>query len=283
MRVPPVILIVKLIIASALFSSSFISCTAQNGDTGSLTLALPGASSARAITSEGSIPSSYSSDIKAYEIRVRNSDREMVQQISGVTPGSTVTIDKLFPDTYMVSVLAYKTASGNNGASTNTIYFTYDCVTYYGKTEVELSAGETKSASITLGAFNDTGTYQIIYIIPQDGEAFESGQMLNYSCSVTGNGVNFTYTGSETPCTDKSQGTMICSQLNGIANYYWNQKKETFLEPGLTYTFNVTVIKDIILPDGSLGTVQYQGSSTAKVDQSNYENQNSHAITVYVK
>ena len=278
----PAICAVKLIF-SVVFLFSFISCTANNDDSASLAIALPGAASTRSITTEGSIPNSYSSDIRAYEICVRNSDKEMVQKISEAKPGSTITIDKLFPDTYMVSVLAYNTVSGDNGSSSNPITFTYDCVRYYGKTEVELSSGETKKAAITLGTFENTGSYQIITILPQDSEAFKTGQYLNYSCTVTGNGVNFTYTGGETPNSSKTEGTMNCSNLNGIANYYWNQKKETFLEPGLTYTFNVTVIKDVILADDSFGTVQYKGSTTAKVDQSNYGNQTSHEITVIVK
>ena len=71
---------------------------------------------------------------------------------------------------------------------------------------------------------------------------------------------------------------MSCSYLDGIPNYYWNQKKETFLEPGLTYTFNVTVKQKDVYGNT---IVTYTGSSTVPIKQSNYSNQDH--ISVYVR
>ena len=67
---------------------------------------------------------------------------------------------------------------------------------------------------------------------------------------------------------------MIPTQLNGIDNYYWYSKKETFLEPGFAYTFSVTVTKN--------SSEIHRGSLTKIVEQSNYSNQNDHPINVYV-
>ena len=263
----------RLISACALMLG-FISCSAFNSESGSVAILLPNSTSARSISSSGSITAN--DQIEAYEIRVRNSDNEMSQKISGVTPGSTIVIDDLYPDTYTISVLAYQSTSGNDGNTSNPTSFTYDSVNYYGKTTVTVYAGEEKEASIIMKSFENSGSYPIVTIYPEGENFFTSGSF-DYSCTVTGNGVNFTYTGAESGEETKTCGTMICSDLNGIANYYWNRKKETFLEPGFTYTFNVTVTKS----GDSVAT--YRGSKTQVVEQSNYENQWQHTIDIYVK
>lgn len=255
----------------------FISCSAFNSESGSVAILLPNSTSARSISSSGSI--TENDQIEAYEIRVRNSYNEMSQKISGVTPGSTIVIDDLYPDTYTISILAYQSTSGNDGDTNNPTYFTYDSVSYYGRTTVTVYAGEEKEASIIMKSFDDSGSYPIVNIYPDpEVENFFTSGSFDYSCTVTGNGVNFTYTGEETGYESKTYGTMNCSYLNGIANYYWNHKKETFLEPGFTYTFNVTVTKS-----GESVTTTYRGSKTQVVEQSNYGNQLSHTIDIYVK
>jgi len=261
----------RLISACALMLG-FISCSAFNSESGSVAILLPNSTSARSISSSGSI--TENDQIEAYEIRVRNSYNEMSQKISGVTPGSTIVIDDLYPDTYTISVLAYYSTSIDDGNYNNTTSFTYDRVSYYGRTTVTVYAGEKKEASITMRTFDKSGSYPVVTIYPE-GENFFTDGAFTYSCTVTGNGVNFTYTGGETGEDTKTCGTMSCSNLNGIANYQWNHKKETFLEPGFTYTFNVTVTKN--------GDATYRGSKTQVVEQSNYENQFAHTIDIYVK
>lgn len=264
----------RLISACALMLG-FISCSAFNSESGSVAILLPNSTSARSISSSGSITANEL--IEAYEIRVRNSYNEMSQKISGVTPGSTIVIDDLYPDTYTISVLAYQSTSGNDGDSSNPTSFTYDSVSYYGRTTVTVYAGEEKEASIIMKTFDDSGSYPVVNIYHEDGNFFTYNGFFAYSCTVTGNGVNFTYTGEESGDNGNPYGTMICNNLNGIANYYWNQKKETFLEPGFTYTFNVTVTKS-----GDSGAT-YRGSKTQVVEQSNYGNQLSHTIDIYVE
>ena len=264
------------LISACALMLGFISCSAFNSESGSVAILLPNSTSARSISSSGSIPAN--DQIEAYEIRVRNSDNEMSQKISGATPGSTIVIDNLYPDTYTISVLAYHSTSGDDGNINNPTLFTYDRVSYYGKTTVTVYAGEEKEASIIMKTFANSGSYPIVNIYPYPGsENFFTSGSFDYSCTVTGNGVNFTYTGGETGYASKTDGTMICCGLNGIANYYWNRKKETFLEPGFTYTFNVTVTKS-----GDTVTT-YRGSKTQVVEQSNYENQWQHTIDIYVK
>lgn len=263
----------RLISACALMLC-FISCSAFNSESGSVSILLPNSISARSISSSGSITNDK---IEAYEIRVRNSYNEMSQKISGVTPGSTIVIDDLYPDTYTISVLAYQSASGYDDNPNNPTSFTYDSVSYYGRTTVTVYAGEEKEASIIMKKFADSGSYPVVNIYHEDENFFTYDVFFAYSCTVTGNGVNFTYTGGESGDNGNRYGTMICNNLNGIANYYWNQKKETFLEPGFTYTFNVTVTKS-----GDSVTI-YRGSKTQVVEQSNYENQFAHTIDIYVK
>ena len=254
---------------------AIVSCSAFNSERGSIAVLLPNSSSARSISSSGSIPAN--DQIEAYEIRVRNSDNEMSQKISGAKPGSTIVIDNLYPDTYTISVLAYHSVTGNDGSSENPRTFTYDSVSYYGKTTVTVYAGEKKETSITMRTFNNSGSYPFVNIYPA-GENFFTNDTFDYSCTVTGNGVSFTYTGDESGYEGKSSGAMNCSYLDGIPNYYWNQKKETFLEPGLTYTFNVTVKQKNVEGD-TIAT--YTGSATVPINQSNYSNQDH--ITVYVR
>lgn len=262
----------RLISACALMLG-FISCSAFNSESGSVAILLPNSTSARSISSSGSITANGL--IEAYEIRVRNSYNEMSQKISGVTPGSTIVIDDLYPDTYTISVLAYYSTSVDDGNYNNPTYFTYDRVSYYGRTTVTVYAGEEKEASIIMKPFDDSGSYPVVNIYHKDENFFTYDGFFAYSCTVTGNGVNFTYTGGESGDNGNRYGTMSCSNLNGIANYQWNHKKETFLEPGFTYTFNVTVTKN--------GDATYRGSKTQVVEQSNYENQGAHTIDIYVK
>ncbi len=222
------------------------------------------------------------SDIEGYEIRIRDSNGEIQKTLEIKSIDSPILLDGMTSGTYTVSALAYKTASGDDGNSSDPQTFTYDAVMYYGAETIELLAGVKKSASLEMGTFNDTGTYPVVTIVPPTG-AFEDGSILEYSCTVTGSNVNFTYTGSETTYEGKEYGTMNPSYLDGIANYYWNQKKETFLEPGFDYTFSVTVIKNGWEGDEWTTFATYTGSTTTTIEQSNYGNQGSHAITVKVE
>ena len=269
------------LLSACVLMLGIVSCSAFNSESGSIAVSLPNSSSARSISSSGSIP--VNDQIEAYEIRVRNSDNEMSQKISGAKPGSTIVIDNLYPDTYTISVLAYNSTTGNDGDMSNPYTFTYDKVSYYGKTTVTVYAGEKKKTSITMSTFENSGSYPIVNIYPYpDDENFFTSLSFKYSCTVTGNGVSFTYTGDETGYEGKTYGTMNCSYLNGIANYYWNQKKETFLEPGFTYTFNVIVTKHGYEGDNYNDNIAtYTGSATVPIKQSNYQNQD--RISVYVR
>ena len=150
--------------------------------------------------------------------------------------------------------------------------------------EVELKPNETKELSITLGSFQNTGTYPSFYIYPEGSANFSTDSSYTMTCTVSGNGVNFTFTGGETGGALENRTPVYLAMsdptnLDGIANYYWNQKKETFLEPGLSYTFDVTVVQTP--SSGAITT--YHGRATKTVEQSTYESQDGHRIKLYVK
>ncbi|WP_407425063.1 hypothetical protein [Treponema sp.] len=254
-------------------ASAFLlfSCSVFESDTrgGVISLALPDSSSARSISTSGNAPSN--DFIEAYEVRVRNAENKMVQKISGATPGSTISIDKLSPDTYTISVLAYYSAVDWGE--------TYDYVTYYGKISTKLSAGENKTVSLALRDFENSGTYITVYINPINSaldEWSELGSNNNYSCTITGNGVNFTFEDMETVGNGNDYGCMPPGS--------WYCLKDKFLEPGFAYTFDVTVIKAGWVEDNWVDVIRkYHGSKTQVVEESNYQNQGEHAVSVEVE
>ena len=252
---------------TCVFAFFLVSCSAFESESGSVAVVLPGSNSARSVSTGGSIPPTQYT-IEAFEIRVRNSDNKMTQKVSGAAPGSTIYIDGLLPDTYTISVLAYESANGDDGDMDNPRSFTYDRVNYYGKASVTVNAGESKDAAITIGKAENTGSYPVVELNSDDETVFSG--IYTCSCTVTGNGVNFTYT--------SSSSHLDPNYLDGIPNYYWNYKKETFLEPGFDYTFKATVTKT----DES-GVVTYSGSKTVTIEQSSYGDQNDHKIYITVK
>ncbi len=213
-----------------------------------------------------SLSETPSTEIEAYEIRVRNSQNEMILTKNVESIEEQILIEELDPDSYTISVLGYYSQESGDVAF----------VTYYGQTTINLSSNENKTSAIVLGDFESTGTYQVINIKPVGEADFKTGSLLSYSCTIIGNGVNFTFTGEETPNENKMGGTMNPNS--------WNTIKDKFLEPGFEYTFDVTVTKG-----GWEGEVYnhnmatYTGSTTEVVEQSNYENQGVHAITVEVE
>ncbi|MBQ1590930.1 MAG: hypothetical protein II077_02680, partial [Treponema sp.] len=146
-------------------------------------------------------------------------------------------------------------------------------VSYYGITTVEVRPKQETLAAVTMRDFDNSGSYPAVNIYPSGTNFFTAG-FFDFSCTVTGNGVNFTYTGSATGYDGKVSGFMGPTQLDGIPNNYWHNKKETFLEPGFAYTFNITVTKN--------SSEIHSGSLTKIIEQSNYQNQNDHTINVYV-
>ena len=204
--------------------------------------------------------------LEEYEVRVRNSNNEMIQKFSVDNIDSPIAIENLPSDTYRISVLGCATWSD------------VEYVYYYQKANIVVSSGENKSSDIVLGNFTDNGTYIVIFIQPQ-GEAAErwsQGSNNCYSCTITGNGVNFTIEDSETAGNGNTSGC-----LNPDS---WNSIKDKFLEPGLEYLFSVSVRKEGWENDNwNSNMATYTGSTTKIVEQSNYENQGSHAVTVNVE
>lgn len=205
--------------------------------------------------------------LQEYEVRVRNSSNEMLQKFSVESIDSPIVIENLYPDTYTVSVLGCATFSD--------VSYVY----YYQKTTIAVSSGENKSSELTLGNINDTGTYIVISIQPQGQAATDwatVGSTNNYSCTITGNGVNFTVEDYETVGNGNNYGSISPSE--------WSSVKDKFLEPGFEYTFDVTVTKKGSVDSTWNDSIAvYTGSTTAIAEQSNYENQGSHAVTVNVE
>ena len=217
------------------------------------------------------VGTSDSNKIQAYEIRIRDSNNEMSQKLTVDNIENPVLIENLPQDNYTISVLAYYlNVDGDEH---------YDDVTYYGKTSTELSAGENKSANVELRNFEDSGTYICVNIQPINLAAEEwatLGSKNKYSCTITGNGVNFTTEGLETVGNGNNYGYMTPGS--------WNSHKDKFLEPGFAYTFDVTVIKEGWVDNAWVDKIEeYHGSTTQIVEESNYSNQSSHEVTVVVE
>lgn len=216
-----------------------------------------------------------SNRIQAYEIRIRDSNNEMSQKLTVDNIEIPVLIENLPQDNYTISVLAYYSnlnVDGDGGEP-------YDDVTYYGKTSTELSAGENKSANVELRDFSSSGTYICVNIQPINSAAEEwakLGSKNQYSCTITGNGVNFTIEGEETVGNGNNYGYMTPGS--------WNSHKDKFLEPGFAYTFDVTVIKAGWVDNAWVEKIrEYHGTKTQIVEESNYSNQSSHKVTVEVE
>ena len=212
-----------------------------------------------------------SNKIQAYEIRIRDSNNEMSQILTVDNIENPVLIENLPQDNYTISVLAYYL--NVDGAED------YNDVTYYGKTSTELSASENKSANVELRDFSSSGTYICVNIQPINSAAEKWGVLGSnnkYSCTITGNGVNFTTEGLETVGNGNNYGYMTPGS--------WNSHKDKFLEPGFAYTFDVTVIKEGWVDNAWVDKIEeYHGSTTQIVEESNYSNQSSHEVTVVVE
>lgn len=214
-----------------------------------------------------SLSGTPTTEIEAYEIRVRNSQNEMILTKDVESIEDQILIEELAPDLYTVSVLGYYSVSNDS------------IVSYYGQTKISLSSNESKTETIELGEFENSGTYICVYINPINAALSEwatLGSNNQYSCTITGNGVNFTTTGYETVGNGNDYGYMTPNE--------WNSLKGKFLEPGFAYTFDVTVTKEGWVDDTWVDEIRkYHGSTTQIVEESNYSNQNSHAVTVEVE
>ena len=196
--------------ACSLFNSS-------NGN-GGISLSLPD-NSKRSVTSEGSL---VAEGVSYYVVRLRK-DGE-VEQEEKASPGSTITIDGLYPGEYTVAIL---------GVDSDGI------VQVYGRSPaVEVKPGETSSAAVRLefvsgmtlrvyfGIFNSEGEYE-----------FVSSDDASVSVTVNGGGMSYNHSSSESVM-EGSGGQDFYNVDGGLTGL--RKTVRNFIEPGISYKFSVT-------------------------------------------
>ena len=196
--------------ACSLFNSS-------NGN-GGISLSLPD-NSKRSVTSEGSLAAE---GVSYYVVRVRK-DGE-VEQEEKASPGSTITIDGLYPGEYTVAIL---------GVDSDGI------VQVYGRSPaVEVKPRDTSTASVRL-EFVDGMSLRVYFgILNSDGEyEFVNSGGASVSVIVSGGGMSYSHTTSENVM--EGSGGQDFYNTDGVVTGL-PKTVRNFLEPGISYKFSVT-------------------------------------------
>lgn len=205
------------ILAGLLFLSGCSLIDSSNDD-GGITLRLP-ENSGRSVTSEGSLAAE---GVSYYVVRLRK-DGE-VEQEEKASPGSTITIDGLYPGEYTVAIL---------GVDSDGI------VQVYGRSPaVEVKPRDTSTASVRLefvsgmtlrvyfGIFNSEGEYE-----------FVSSDDASVSVTVNGGGMSYNHSSSESVM--EGSGGQDFYNTDGVVTGL-PKTVRNFLEPGISYKFSVT-------------------------------------------
>ncbi len=205
------------ILAGLLFLSGCSLIDSSNDD-GGITLRLP-ENSGRSVTSEGSLAAE---GVSYYVVRLRK-DGE-VEQEEKASPGSTITIDGLYPGEYTVAIL---------GVDSDGI------VQVYGRSPaVEVKPRDTSTASVRL-EFVDGMSLRVFFgILNSDGEyeLINSGGA-SVSVTVSGGGMSYSHTTSENVM--EGSGGQDFYNTDGVVTGL-PKTVRNFLEPGISYKFSVT-------------------------------------------
>lgn len=195
--------------ACSLFNSS-------NGN-GGISLCLPD-NSKRSVTSEGSL---VSEGVSYYVVRLRK-DGE-VEQEEKASPGSTITIDGLYPGEYTVAILGV----GSDGI-----------VQVYGRsTAVDVKPGDTSTAAVRLDFVSGMTLRIHLDFFDSTGEPefFETDSTL-FNITATGGGTSHIYTPSSWISVGMTAFNIFHSEDSDTCV---PRTVKNFLEPGISYKFSV--------------------------------------------
>lgn len=197
------------IVFSGLLCCLLSSCSASDDGSGSLTIAMPAASSSsRSIASSGP----FQREDLAYmtfSVYLRDEDNNEVEKYTGVAQGSTLTIDQLRAGTYNIAIRGIDDGE----------------VRFYGATEAVVKGGAENAARIVMEA------------VEADNEIF-----FKDTSGIDATGI-FTTT---VRITCKNGDSYLIPGL-GLELYYDDgcsckaSLTDYFFEPGFTYTFELSV------------------------------------------
>ena len=195
--------------ACSLFNSS-------NGN-GGISLSLPD-NSKRSVTSEGSLAAE---GVSYYVVRLRK-DGE-VEQEEKASPGSTITIDGLYPGEYTVAILGV----GSDGI-----------VQVYGRsTAVDVKPGDTSTVAVRLDFVSGMTLRIHLDFFDSTGEPefFETDSTL-FNITATGGGTSHIYTPSSWISVGMTAFNIFHSEDSDTCV---PRTVKNFLEPGISYKFSV--------------------------------------------
>ena len=188
----------------------------SNGN-GGISLSLPD-NSKRSVTSEGSLAAE---GVSYYVVRLRK-DGE-VEQEEKASPGSTITIDGLYPGEYTVAILGV----GSDGI-----------VQVYGRsTAVDVKPGDTSTVAVRLDFVSGMTLRIHLDFFDSTGEPefFETDSTL-FNITATGGGTSHIYTPSSWISVGMTAFNIFHSEDSDTCV---PRTVKNFLEPGISYKFSV--------------------------------------------
>lgn len=195
-------------IFSGLLCCLLSSCSANDDGSGSLTIAMPAASSSRSIASSGSFQEEVAA-FMTFSVYIRDEDNNEVEKYTGITPGTTLTIDQLRAGTYNIAIRGIDDGE----------------VRFYGATEAVVKGGTENTARIVMEAVEADNE-----IFFKDTSGIDASGMFTTTVRITcknGDSYLIPGLGLEMYYNDG------CSCKASLTNY--------FFEPGFTYNFYISV------------------------------------------
>lgn len=214
---------------SVLLCCLLSSCSANDDGSGSLTIAMPSAFSSRSIASSGSFQEEFVSGSMTFSVYIRDSDNDEVEKYTGITPGTTLTIDQLRAGTYNIAIRGIDDGE----------------VRFYGATEALVKGGTENSANIKMDFVSESN-----YIDIADSTGVD--ELSYFTAKITcknGDSWLFNYYGVD--------GSIGIPSPSGSGCTYYYQMDNNFFEPGFTYTMDFTLY-------GQTNEVFYTGTKSAK-------------------
>lgn len=218
------------IVFSFLICCLLSSCSANDDGSGSLTIAMPVASSSsRSIASSGSFQEEFVSGSMTFSVYIRDSDNDEVEKYTGITPGTTLTIDQLRAGTYNIAIRGIDDGE----------------VRFYGATEAVVKGGTENTANIKMDFVSESN-----YIDIADSTGVD--ELSYFTAKITcknGDSWLFNYYGVD--------GSIGIPSPSGSGCTYYHQMDNNFFEPGFTYTMDFTLY-------GQTYELLYTGTKSAK-------------------
>lgn len=219
------------IVFSFLICCLLSSCSANDDGSGSLTIAMPSASSSRSIASSGSFQREDLANM-TFSVYLRDEDNNEVEKYTGLAQGSTLTIDQLRAGTYNIAIRGI--GDGEVG--------------FYGATEALVKGGTENTARIVMEAVEADNKI----LFRRSVEGYMSPDARVDARITAKNGDTYFFS-------DESPASM--DFLPDGAYCYEYQLSSDFFEPGFTYTMEVTIYRS------GVGTVFYTGTVSAKASK----------------